>query len=325
MDREYILECNKVGKRYPGLHMQEISFCLEPGYILGVIGENGAGKSSLMRLILGGWQKDVLETKKVRQQQELTATADTNWIEAAKGKIVIAGHDTRYHSEEAKQEIAFVLTDCPFSMAMSALDHAMIYGTAYDTWNQQEFLRRLEEYHVDGRKPLRKLSRGQCILFQLAFALAHKAKLYIMDEPTTNLDVEVREIFLNVMQELVEDGTCSVVYVTNRMEDLEQIGDYILWLYQGRQLVFERKDILLERYLVVTGRESRFHEIKKLYRDYFLAERNFADSREALIRKEDNRFSLPNRYPNLEELFYYHNLHLEKYHESFLESVDEFV
>ena len=322
---KYVLECKKIAKHYPKLRLSEIDFCLEPGYILGVIGENGAGKSSLMRLILGGWQQDRLETKRIRRRQELTATADDELLEAAEGKIVVAGSDIRYHSEEAKQKLAFVMTDCPFSMFMSPLDHAKIYGISYDTWNQQVFLEKCKEYGVDVKKPLKKLSKGRCILFQLAFALAHEATLYIMDEPTGNLDVEVREIFLNVMQEIVEQGDKSIVYVTNRMEDLEQLGDYILWLHQGRQITFERKDVLLEQFMIVSGRESRFHEIKKLYPRFFLAERSFPDSREALIYAKDNRFSLPHRYPTLEELFYYHKLHMERYHESFIEHLGERV
>lgn len=318
---EYVLECRKIAKRYPGLKLGEIDFCLEPGYILGVIGENGAGKTSLMRLILGGWQWDRIETRQVRWKRLVESMADWESAGEAEGKIVVAGYDTRWHSEEAKQNLAYVMTDCPFPMTMSPLDNARIYGTAYDTWNQEVFLEKCRVYNVDVKKPLRKLSRGQCILFQLAFALAHEAKLYIMDEPTGSLDVEVREIFLDAMQELVESGERSIVYVTNRLEDLEQLGDYILWLHDGRQIAFERKDKLLERYLLVTGRESRFLEIKKLYPDYFLAERSFPDSREAMIHADKNRFLLPGRCPTLEELFYYHNLYMAEKRESFVEHV----
>ena len=123
---DYVLECRNITKRYPGLRLFDIDFGLEPGYILGVIGENGAGKTSLMRLILGGWQWDRIETRQVRWKRLAEGMADRESAGEAEGKIVVAGYDTRWHSEEAKQNLAYVMTDCPFPMAMSPLDNARI-------------------------------------------------------------------------------------------------------------------------------------------------------------------------------------------------------
>ena len=235
---EYILECQNVSKSFKEFRLTDINFSLEPGYILGLIGENGAGKSTLVQLILGGYRMDKVTTMAGRKGVNETS-------QFATGEIKVAGNSMRYYPNLAKEEMAYVLNKCPFSMVMTPKENAKLYGTCYKSWKQEVFERYCETYQVPLNKPLRKLSKGQQIMFQLAFALSHDAKLYVMDEPTGNLDVNHHQIFLDKMQELVEDGTRSVVYVTHQLEDLEQIGDYILLLHEGKQGVYEDKETLL--------------------------------------------------------------------------------
>ena len=305
MEYEYILECENVCKSFKGFRLADITFSLEPGYILGLIGENGAGKSTLLQLILGGYRMDAAETVARRKESNPLLTRQ------ATGEIIVAGNSMRFQPNLAKEELAYVLNTCPFSMVMTAKENAKMYGTCYKKWNQLTFEQYCNEYQVPMDKPLRKLSKGQQILFQLAFALSYDAKLYVMDEPAGNLDVNYHQIFLDKMQELVEDGTRSVIYVTHQLEDLEQIGDYILWLHKGKQLYYDDKESLLGRYTIISASEKELRYIKQMMPGMPMIENIQEHVSEAMIRGtvKELPLNVPRRTPTLEELMFYYSLY----------------
>ena len=321
---EPLITCTNVRKHIRQFNLDGINFSLEPGYILGVIGRNGAGKSTLVQLILGGYYMDEVNTQSLVNEDmrgsyqqgklELRSPLSDKRITAAEGDIIIDGFSMRYHPNEGKQRLAYVLGDCPFSMVMSGLENARLYGTCYDRWHQDVFLKKSEEFGLDLRLPLKKFSKGQCILYQLAFAIACDAKLYVMDEPTANLDVSYRQILLDTMQELVEGGEKSVIYVTHFLEDLEQVGDYILWLEEGRQVLFGEKEELLDSYRILTGTEKQFRYVEQERPDAFLAVEYQPHSSQGLVRGtgKDLPLALDIRRPTLEELLFYYHIYYKK-------------
>lgn len=321
---EPLISCTNVCKRIRQFYLDGIEFSLEPGHILGVIGKDGAGKSTLMQLILGGYYMDevrsrqmVIEDMKGSYQQgqlELRSSLSDERITPAEGDIVIDGFSMRYHSSEAKQRLAYVLSECPFSMVMSGLDNAKLYGTCYDRWQQELFLQKCEEFGLDVRLPLKKFTKGQCILYQLAFAIACDAKLYIMDEPILNLDVPYRQLILDTMQRLVEGGDKSIIYVTHFLEDLEQVGDYILWIEEGRQVLFGEKEELLNSYRILTGTEKQFRYIEQIKPDAFLAVQYLPHASQGLVRGtgKDLPLTLDSKRPTLGELLLFYHVYYKK-------------
>lgn len=315
---EPILKCTNVCKRIKQFRLEGIHFSLEPGYILGIIGENGAGKSTLLQLILGGYQMDTIRTRELKKQYSMEMISNQGCITNMMGDIEVGGYSVRYHSNEAKRLLAYVLHDCPFSMVMTAKENAQIYGKSYDTWKQEVFEKRCQEYGIPLDKPLRNLSKGQQILFQFAFALSYDARLYIMDEPAGNLDVAYHQMFLDVMQELVEDGTKSVIYVTHQLEDLEQIGDYILWMDEGRQILYGEKEKILDEYRIISGSEKQLRYIEKNAPGTLLVTHIQPHTSEAFLRGNGGNLpiKLKMRKPTLEELLYYYNQYQSEHHQS---------
>lgn len=322
---EPLITCTNVCKRIRQFRLDGIEFSLEPGYILGVIGQNGAGKSTLVQLILGGYYLDKIDTRHqvkkdvegVIQQKELELRSPLlgdKWITPAEGDILIDGYSMRYHANEGKQRLAYVLSDCPFSMQLSGLENAKLYGTCYEGWQQEVFLKKSKEFGLDLGLPLRKLSKGQHILYQLSFALACDARLYIMDEPTANLDVSYRQLILDTMQELVETGEKSVIYVTHLLEDLEQVGDYILWIEQGRQVFFGEKEELLNSFCILTGTQKQFQYVEQMKPDAFLTAEYRPHASEGLVRGTGDNLPLvlDKRKPTLEELMFFYQDYYKK-------------
>lgn len=223
------ISCKGLKKQIGELTLGEIAFELEPGYLLGVIGVNGAGKSTLLKCLMGG--------------VKLPETAE----------ITIDGYSIHEEIGQAKSRMAFVLTDCPFAMGLTVMENIKLFSPLYADFDTEGCMQRLMHFDVPQKRPLYRLSKGQQIRFQLAFALSYDAAVYFMDEPSANLDVEFREEFYGIMRDLISDGTKSVIYVTQLVEELDGLADYILWLDQGRQLLYQDMETLQERFTLVTG------------------------------------------------------------------------
>lgn len=113
----------------------------------------------------------------------------------------------------------------------------------------------MNHFKLNEKTPLHKLSKGQLMKFQLAFALSYEADIYFMDEPSANLDVEFRDEFYKIVRELISDGKKSVIYVTQLVEELDGLADYILWLDRGNQLLYTDIETMKERFQIVSGLE----------------------------------------------------------------------
>ncbi len=312
---EPVLKCINVTKKRRNFLLTNVNFELESGRLLGVIGENGAGKSTLMQLLLGGCPLD-REEKKKRKKGELSGNTATS----LRGDILVAGCSMRQLGGEAKKNMAYVLNECPFSMVMTAMENAKVYGECYYTWKQEIFDERLKRYKAPKDVALKKCSKRQQTAFQMAFAASYDAKVYIFDEPLDNLDVEIKKQAFDLMQELIAKGDRSVIYATRRIEDLERIGDYILWLDKGRQLLYEDKNRLLDEYRILIGSNKQLAYIEGQLSSEFLGKRITAHSSEALIRKpaEALPLKIESRPPTLKELMYYNEMYRKSQHKCFL-------
>lgn len=231
-----LLEVSHLDKQIGSLHLQDISFTLEPGYIFGLIGRNGAGKTSLIRTLMNLYLKD-------------------------SGSVTVDGCSMDSMEREAKDRIGFVLDDFLFEERMSIASSGKLFGASYSGYSHNLFLKFCERFGLNPKQKTGRLSRGQKTRFQLAFALSHQAKLFIMDEPAAGLDPLFRRELTGYMQELVEDGTRSVLFSTHLTSDLDRIGDYIALIDKGRLCFCMDKESLRERFVLLRGTEEQLRAL----------------------------------------------------------------
>lgn len=193
--------------------LKDISFQLEEGYILGIVGKNGAGKSTLLKGMLEPYKKD-------------------------RGEILWNGENIWEKREWFLSQCAYIGEDYPFFHKRTALENAELLETLYPDFSVDIFMQYMKEMKVSARKVVGAYSRGEFIRFQLAFARARKAKLYLLDEATAGMDPVFRREFHQMLREiLLEEAT--VLMTTHIVSDIQRMADYILELEEGELLSFQ--------------------------------------------------------------------------------------
>lgn len=297
---EPLILCDHITKKVGNFMLRDIHFVLEPGYILSVIGSNGAGKSTLVRVLLGSY-------KLYNHAKDYTnRTIEARGVAANKGDVFLEGHSIKYNPKEYKEQVAFVMNDCPFSMGLNAKENGVLYGSYYEDFDKERYETLCRTYEVPFETALKKLSKGEQIKMQLAFALSRNAKLYIFDEPAGNLDVKFREEFYEIMRDIVKDGDKSIIYVTHLVEEMETLADYVLWIEAGKQKSFGTLEELLDMYRL-------YSEPKELFRDgegyEIVGIRQSPSHTESLVRSETGTFpegiESRSRRATLKEIMYY--------------------
>ncbi len=229
---ERILKVEGLCKSYKDFQLKNISFELESGYILGIIGRNGAGKTTLMNCILGKNKYDA-------------------------GTIRVGASAEQMHVNMAKEDLGFIVEPGPFFVAETLERNGELLGPFYDTWDAREFRRLLREYELSANKLYGDLSKGMKTKFQLAFALAHKPKLLVLDEPTGGLDPVFRQEFLSIIQSQVRDRMMSVIISTHLTADLDKVADYVMLLDKGKSVFYLDKETMMDSYPLVSGKEEQ--------------------------------------------------------------------
>lgn len=233
-----MLEIQGLEKKLEGFTLQDVNIKLPKGYIMGLIGENGAGKTTLLNLILGLYKP-------------------------TEGQIIIDGMTYENQEKEIRNLLGYVLVDDVFSGEMKLIDQADMYGKYYENYDRTLFLEYCKRFELEEKKKYKKLSKGEKLKFQFAFALAHKPKLLILDEPTANFDPEFREEFLKIITEFVADGENSVLLATHMTEELDRIADYVTFLHKGQVKFSVDRSELEKKYRLVSGEDYKINLIKK--------------------------------------------------------------
>lgn len=231
-----ILEVNGLKKHYNNFDMDNVSFSLPEGTIMGLIGENGAGKSTVINMIIGAVIKDG-------------------------GKIYLFGKDTNDTDYLLRNDIGIVLAGCGFPEELCAYDANKILKNIYSNWDENNFLNSLRRFNLDKKKKIKDYSTGMKIKFELAVALSHNAKLLILDEVTNGLDPMARNEILDILLDFIQDEKRSVLISSHIIGDLEKICDYITFLHKGKLIFSEEKDVLLEKYAVINVEKQKLSEL----------------------------------------------------------------
>lgn len=211
------------------LHIEHLD--IPQGYITGLIGENGAGKTSLIYQVLN-----------LRTPQ--------------KGSIKIFGRDYADNREAILSEIGIVFSENHFPEWMSPKKLEKIFEMYYPNWQHDKYIRYLETFEIPYGQKIKQMSQGMKVKLNIAAALSHEAKLLILDEPTSNLDPTFRLELLNIFQELMLDDTRTILFSTHITSDLEHIADYIAFIENGELSVMEEKDELMRGHHIVKGRDA---------------------------------------------------------------------
>jgi ABC-2 type transport system ATP-binding protein len=223
-----MLELNNLTKQFKTFKLDNVSFKLEPGYIMGFIGPNGSGKSTTIKLIMNLLKKD-------------------------SGEIKIFGKDHIEFEKEIKNRIGFVYDESYFYEDLSISQMKNIIAPFYKDWNDNLFNKYMKDFHLDPKQKIKKLSKGMKMKFSLAVALCHKADLIIMDEPTSGLDPVFRREILDILYDVIQDENKSIFFSTHITTDLEKIADYITFINDGKIVFSKSKDEILESYVMVKG------------------------------------------------------------------------
>ncbi|MDF2952035.1 MAG: putative transporter [Anaerocolumna sp.] len=193
-DNNTVLNITGLNKKIGNFTIKDINFSLDTGYIMGFIGRNGAGKTTVMKLIQNVLVKD-------------------------SGKITIGGFDNKKQEIQAKNEIGFVMEHAPFIKNFTLMENGELFGKYYTRFNKEQYISLLGRFQLNANKNLFALSKGMETKFQLAFALAHSPKLLILDEPTDGLDPIFRKDFLKLLQELIEEEKMAILLSTHITSD----------------------------------------------------------------------------------------------------------
>lgn len=275
-----MLKVDKLFKQANLFTLNPVSFELPKGYLMGLIGKNGSGKSTLIKTLLNIYTMDL-------------------------GDVYIDGYSIRTQEQKAKDLLGAVLDENFFEEELSAAENAAMYGAFYTNYDSSLFKRYMTEFDVDAKRKLKKLSKGEQMKFQLAFALSHHPSLLILDEPTASLDPSFRKEMLSILSDLLSDGEHSVLLSTHLTDDLDRIADYIAFLDQGTLKFCTTKEDLTSRYTVVTGED---YKIRLLPKELVIYSEKKEYCSSALIR--NLRFTvLPDgltaKRPKIDDIMYY--------------------
>ncbi|MGM9949679.1 MAG: ABC transporter ATP-binding protein [Lysinibacillus sp.] len=225
-----------LSKRIGKFELKNISFELEQGTVMGLIGQNGAGKSSIIRCIL-------------------------NLLKKTSGEIMIFGKDHAQYETEIREDIGIVFDELHVPDNLTPIDLDGIYKRFYKRWDSGFFFSHLERFDVSKYDKVKAMSRGMKMKLAIVLALSHHPKLLLLDEPTSGLDPIVRDEMLDLLLDFMEDETHSILFSSHITSDLEKIADTITFIHKGEVLFTETKDSLLYDYGLWKGTKEQATEI----------------------------------------------------------------
>ena len=226
------LEIKNLSKHYNGFTLDNVSLTIPQGCILGLIGENGAGKSTTIRSILGSLKYD--------------------------GEIKVLGQPM---SAELKNRLGVVLDEVGFPEKLNANDVNKIMKNMFTNWDEKVYADYIKKFDLPDNKPFSEFSKGMKMKLGIAVALSHNAELLILDEPTSGLDPLVRDEIIDILNDFTREENHSILISSHIVSDLEKLCDYIAFLHKGKLLLCEEKDALLEQYVFINTTEEKLAEL----------------------------------------------------------------
>ncbi len=223
-------------KTYKDFMLNGVSFSVPCGSIVGLIGENGAGKSTTINAVLGLIQKEA-------------------------GSICVLGKEQP--DNEIKEQIGVVFDGNNYPEIFSTRKLNRVMKDIYHSWEGNTFLNLLKKFSLPADKPIKQFSKGMKMKLAIAVALSHNSKLLILDEATSGLDPVIRDDILDILLDFAQDETHSILISSHITTDLEKIADYIVFIHGGQVVFSKPKDELTEQYGIIKCGAAQFEALDK--------------------------------------------------------------
>ena len=231
------IEISGLCKNYPGFSLEKFSLNLPKGSILGLAGENGAGKSTIIKLIMNAERRDA-------------------------GSVRVLGTEcTAPEFSDLKNDIGIVLDEANFPTVLTPKMICRVMESTYKNWNSAQYFDYVRRFALPEDKKFKDFSRGMKMKLAIAAALSHNAKLLVLDEATGGLDPLVRDEILDILNDFTRDEEHSILMSSHIVSDIEKICDYFAFIHQGRLLLFGEKDEILSEYAVTKVSEEELCDI----------------------------------------------------------------
>lgn len=262
------LKITNITKKYDDFLLDKVSFNVPKGNIVGLIGENGAGKSTTLNSIL-------------------------EIIERDSGDVFILDSEKNIISNDIREKIGVVFDGNNFPEDLTPQKLNNVLKAIYNNWEEKKFYELLENFSLPKNKKIKKFSKGMKMKLSISVALSHKAQLLILDEATSGLDPVVRDDILDILLDFVQEENNSILMSSHITSDLEKIADYIVFIHKGKVIFEETKDNLIYNYGMMKCKLKEFNDIEK--KD-IIRYRKMDYGYEILIK---NKKELEKKYPNI--------------------------
>lgn len=273
---DFAIEIKNLVKKFDDFTLGPIDFSIPKGSIVGYIGQNGAGKSTTIKLLLGLIKKD-------------------------SGEIKILGYDNP-NSLELKDKIGVVFDDLLVPEEMTLVDLEKFCLRVYSKWDREFFYQLKKKFKLSEKQAIQSYSRGMRMKLSMAVALSHKAEILILDEATSGLDPIVRDEILDFLLEFIQDENHTILISSHILSDLEKVADYIAFINDGKVLFVESKDELKENYAICTLSNE---EVKNLDEEAIIGRRIHAFGQEMLVKRNFIPDGIRLQKPSIEDIMIY--------------------
>lgn len=272
----YAIEIKDLVKQFDNFKLGPINLTIPKGTIVGYIGQNGAGKSTTIKLLLGLLNKD-------------------------SGEIKILD-EINPSSVGLKDKLGIVFDDLLIPEEMTLIDVEKFCSRVYSKWNKNSFYRFKEKFNLPEKKIIKNYSRGMKMKLSMAVALSHNAELLILDEATSGLDPIVREEILDLLLDFMQDENHTILISSHILSDLEKVADYIAFINDGKILFMETKDELKENYGICTLSNE---EVTSIDEEAIVGRRVHSFGQELLVKKNLIPNGIIFQKPSIEDIMIY--------------------
>lgn len=275
MSNNAIEICNLV-KEFDDFKLGPINISIPKGTIVGYIGQNGAGKSTTIKLLLGLLNKDAGIIKIFDSQD--------------------------YNSIKIKDNLGVVFDDLLIPDEMTLLDVERFCSRVYSKWDRDFFNKLKDKFNLPSKKMIKNYSRGMRMKLSIAIALSHNAEILILDEPTSGLDPIVREEILDLLLDYMQDENHTILISSHILSDLEKIADYIAFIDEGKVLFFETKDQLVENYVLCNLSDK---EVENIDDKAIIGKRVHSFGQQLLVKRDLVPNGITLQKPSIEDIMVY--------------------
>lgn len=235
---DYAIQVKNLTKSYKDFTLDNISLDLPCGTVMGLIGENGAGKSTFINSLL-------------------------NIVNAQYDRGIILGYDLKTQEKLIKEDLAVIFSDSHYDLSFTPLFVGKMLSKIYKNWNEKKYLDYLKRFGLPEKKRLKKFSTGMRVKLEFAAALSHEPKLLILDEATSGLDPVIRDEILDILREFTEEEDHAVLISSHITSDLDKIADYIAYIHEGKLRSVKTYDELQNDYGILNCGQELFDSLNQ--------------------------------------------------------------